>query len=905
MWEDSEHNMPLTQSLGWFTGHAPSHERGHERPLLPAPPRGAGHRLRLILRQLVRLCRDAYVTHASVMDVQQLEGLSLRMLFPLFLLAQGIALLAIGAPLEYVPVPDAPQGLMRLALFLSLAGGIGIWLVPLPRETLARQAQDGIGEGNAAQDRVQEKPGPVRAWLDRWRVRWPVLRWTMRALAMVVGGLWGWAFVILLARLGVHASTLVTVALLLTDAGIFLISVSCASILYLCLINGPLLWELITLHHQTHKPYYTACTLMVISNLLFVFLASTVLRVLLVGFQANRLFLHQRDRILALLLGGSEEGRRDWLWETDAKGRLQNVSAGLAHMLRASPGSLDGRKFVQVLQHEIRLREKPGQRLSRARRVSVPYSQMASLNHLQDCLERHVFFRNLVICVVVEGKPRYWALSGRPVFHDQVFQGYGGVGTDVTEAHQAQKVALFQARHDVLTGLANRAAFFEDMGAYMVHNAQWSENYALFCLDLDGFKAINDRYGHAAGDEALKIVASRLSGALGEKAQLYRIGGDEFIALVKEAEPDSAAPLAERLLETLASPVVLKDGVPCTLGLSIGIFLGDNSGPQTVEQVLACADLALYESKRIEGSCFSFYKPDMERGLQRDRQLIRDLTTALQEETLDIVYQPYFDLQSQGLLGFEALISWTHPEYGRLPTDEVIKLAEESGLIYEVGLYVLRHAMAFAQTWPETVALSLNVSALQLRTESHREEWVRALLAGGLPLERLQLEVTESIFMDLSPALYAKLDQLRARGVRIVLDDFGKGYSCLAYLNFFPFSKIKLDRLFVSEMLYNPRAAAIVKSTIGLAVDLGLAVTAEGVETVDQYDFLVRLGCTEAQGYYFSRPLRPEAARALMKKAETSDGYPFGTWSHGKPVERSWKSRFLSRKRRRNAKRVA
>lgn len=786
-----------------------------------------------VLSRVWQLVLDAYGPIPQAPSLQLLEFSALRHQFPLFALAQSVA--ALVDVFSLWPYTTERIGTEALS----------VWFVFMVMLILVIYL-------------------PSRRWIPEKR-SWNIstgMRFAVRLLSVTVGGFWGCTLAALLPGLGaVGQSIIIAAMLLLTDAAIFLISVGWAPLLYSVCLNGVLLWKLGEIYNKTGQAFYFTSILAVISNFIFVVLVSMVLRVLLVGYQVNRTYLQQRDRILDLLLGGMEETRSDWLWETDTEGKLRNVASGLARVLHQSPSHLTGQPFVNLLYCEDCEGCHDG--TSFGEESAIPHE--TALQRLRDCMERRIFFRDLVICVFVDGQKRFWSLSGRPVFRDQIFQGYGGVGTDVTKAHHAQKAALFQARHDVLTGLPNRAAFFEDMSLYLVRTELEEERFALFTLDLDGFKQINDRYGHIAGDEALKIVGARLAQVLGEQEELYRLGGDEFVVLEKGASVRSATNTARRLMGALDLPITLRDNIQCSLGVSIGIVMAEGR-EQSVEQLLNNADLALYECKRHEDSAYRFYQPGLAREVKRDRQMMRDLTLALENGQVDLVYQPFFDMQSQALLGFEALLSWKHPQYGRIPTEEIIQMAEEVSLMQILGLYVLRKALAFACTWPDGIMLSINISVSQLRSDSHRLDYLRVLDESPLPAHRLQLEVTETVAMEHSPAIYAKLGYLRDRGVSIALDDFGKGYSCLAYLQFFPFSKIKLDRLFVSDMLYNPRSTAIVKATIGLAVDLGVAVTAEGVETQEQYDFLARLGCTEVQGYYFSRPVSADTAMRMMKE---------------------------------------
>ncbi|WP_139064417.1 putative bifunctional diguanylate cyclase/phosphodiesterase [Gluconobacter morbifer] len=603
--------------------------------------------------------------------------------------------------------------------------------------------------------------------------------------------------------------------------------------------------------NQNHDLFYVYVGLELAIYLFFVLTLCLTVRLLFTAFLLNRQSLEQRNSIVSLLLRNADDEAGDWLWETTMDGRLQHVSATLASALGQSREQLEQSRLTDILSER-----------SSSHGLSI---DEAGLDRLRQCLDHRIFFRDVVIRGDLHGEQRFWSLSGRPIFRNRIFIGYKGVGTDVTRTHEAQESASFRARHDLLTSLPNRAAFLEDMERYLIEAEEKSEPFALLNLDLDGFKQINDRFGHHCGDQMLKKVAITLSHTLEAQQRLYRFGGDEFILLERGASMTEAARTADHLVNLLTqAPIRLSEGMVCPIGLSVGIVVSCG-GVERVSSLLEASDLALYEAKSLGGHTFRFYNPELLTVARRNRDLIRALPTALEKGQLDIVYQPFFNAQSQKLCGFEALIRWTHPEYGRVPAERIIQLAEEAGLIHRLGVYVMERACREAHGWGGDLVLSVNVSVGQLEAPAFLEDTFRILRETGLSPTRLQIEMTESIFMEPDAATFSLLHKLQTAGISIALDDFGKGFSSLGYLRFFPFSKIKLDSLFVRDMLREPRAASIVRAVIELAIDLGVAVTAEGVENREQLAYLRRLGCTEIQGYLLSRPLTPEATSHFLK----------------------------------------
>ncbi len=422
---------------------------------------------------------------------------------------------------------------------------------------------------------------------------------------------------------------------------------------------------------------------------------------------------------------------------------------------------------------------------------------------------------------------------------------------DVTDRHKAQARVAHMARHDSLTDLPNRTVFLEKMSEGLNQVAIAGGEMAVLCFDLDNFKTVNDRLGHAAGDRLLRWVAARLKENVGEHDTVARLGGDEFAVLQRGPQPQSAEGLAHRLVEIIGHPPPL-ESQSIHIGASIGIAIAPEHGLDA-DELMKCADLALYKAKAKGRGAFQLFEPEMEEEARNRHALEHDLRTALERSEFHLVYQPQVRLDSSELTGFEALLRWKHPSRGFVSPAEFIPLAEENGLIVPIGEWVLRTACATAVSWPD-VTVAVNLSPVQFRSRGLVAMVTSALAEAGLPPQRLELEVTETALLDDSEATIEILHQLRALGVRVSLDDFGVGYSSLSYLRKFPFDRIKIDRSFVGTLGESPESIAIVRTIASLGSVLGVETTAEGVETIEQLDFVRECGCTAVQGYYFGKP---------------------------------------------------
>ena len=434
---------------------------------------------------------------------------------------------------------------------------------------------------------------------------------------------------------------------------------------------------------------------------------------------------------------------------------------------------------------------------------------------------------------------------------------------DVTEKRNSEKQIAFLAHHDALTGLANRVQL-RDHIMTSLKNAERGERFSVLCLDLDNFKDINDTLGHSVGDALLCAVSMRLRGLVRDNDLVSRTGGDEFSIVQPGTEQPVAAAtdLATRIVEALSVPFDIGDH-QVVVGASIGIALAPDDG-NDADQLLKNADMALYRAKDDGRGGFHFFEPAMDAKAQARRFLELDLRKAINAGEFEVFYQPIVNLAENRVSGFEALLRWNHPTRGRVLPSEFIPLAEETGLIVAIGEWVIRQACAEAMTWPSDLRVAVNASPVQFRSKSLVPAVISALAASGLRPDRLELEITETVLMHNNDATLAMLHQLRSLGVRISMDDFGTGYSSLSYLRSFPFDKIKIDQTFVRDLVEKPDSIAIIRAVAGLGHSFGMTTTAEGVETQQQLDQMRAEGCTEVQGYFYSKPLPASDVAQLL-----------------------------------------
>ena len=556
--------------------------------------------------------------------------------------------------------------------------------------------------------------------------------------------------------------------------------------------------------------------------------------------------LGDRNEVVRLLLNEFEANGSDWLIEVDDEGRLTHVSPRLADVARRPRSELLGQPLLSLLGKEKR---------GEAR---------AAVRALTSTFEARRGFRDITVPVDVGGETRWWALSGTPKTNATGgFGGYRGVGRDVTEARRSHDRIAQLARFDPLTGLANRALFREALDDALARAVRTGKTCALLFIDLDRFKAVNDTLGHGAGDRLLRATAGRLRDAIGGGAVIARLGGDEFAVMLPDASARRADHVAKAIVATLASPFDL-DGHAASIGASVGYALGPVDGG-SVDRLLKSADLALYEVKSNGRGASCRFVPAIREKADERRALEADLAMALERGELSLAFQPVVKASDEHIVGFEALLRWTHPVLGKIPPDKFIPVAEATGLIIPIGNWVIETACAWAARWPDHIRVAVNLSPAQIDDPLLVDTVARALAVNDLDPDRLELEITESLFLNEKSATIGTLAALRGLGVSFALDDFGTGYSSLGYLQRAAFSRIKIDRSFVSRAVQpGSEAGAIIQAIVSLAHSLNMATTAEGTETREEFEFCRALGCEQIQGYLFGRPMPPEEATALV-----------------------------------------
>ncbi|KTF69751.1 putative bifunctional diguanylate cyclase/phosphodiesterase [Sphingomonas sp. HT-1] len=572
----------------------------------------------------------------------------------------------------------------------------------------------------------------------------------------------------------------------------------------------------------------------------------------LVLLRANQIALADRDETVSLLLREFEETGSDWLWEIDAQRRVARASPRFALSLGLDPKTINGIPFLQAL---------TGAQWESGRFAS-------ELHALSDKLRAREPFRDFPVPVQVSEEQRWWEISASPKFDERgVFLGFRGVASDVTEQRRANEKIHRMARFDALTGLPNRLHINETLAQAMAEADKWGALCAFMMIDLDRFKAVNDTLGHPVGDRLLQRVAERLKRLTGTNEMIGRLGGDEFAVVVRHvSDPEGVERLAQAIIDTVSRPYEV-DQHTLYIGASVGVAIGPRDG-RTAEMLVRSADLALYRSKDAGGGVFHAYEPQLHVAAEERRVLEIALRGAVEQGQTHLTYQPVVNASTGGLIGFEALLRWTHPEFGVVPPAKFVPLAEETRLISAIGEWVLRTACMEAARWDLPARIAVNVSSEQLHSPAFAAIVADALASSGLEPGRLELEVTESVFLREGTSAVATLERILALGVQLSLDDFGTGYSSLGYLAHTRFSSIKIDRGFVQSASRGTKEAiAIIRAVVALAESLGMATTAEGVETEDEHRMVRALGCSRAQGYHFGRPLPVQEARMLVSNS--------------------------------------
>ncbi|VIO69075.1 putative bifunctional diguanylate cyclase/phosphodiesterase [Bradyrhizobium ivorense] len=473
-------------------------------------------------------------------------------------------------------------------------------------------------------------------------------------------------------------------------------------------------------------------------------------------------------------------------------------------------------------------------------------------------------FVGTAICLGREGDYVYLLVAALVVVYGTVL--LRGVFVNAFEFRRriiAQHEAERTVRQDSLTHLPNRFAFNEALDGALKRLARSGEEFAVLLLDLDRFKEVNDRFGHPAGDEFLVQVAARLQRCTRASEHVARIGGDEFALIMSNlTRPEDALAIAERFVAAFTDPFLV-EGCEVTGATSVGIVLAPRDG-NTPHDLLKHVDAALYRAKKSGPGTICFFEASDDTSARERRALQRDLERAIEADELFLVYQPFLDIRQGRITGFEALLRWQHPVRGLIPPSVFIPIAEESGLIHQLGEWVVRRACAMLARWPDGIRIAVNFSAVQFQNVGILQTIVEALAEAKVAPDRLEIEITESMLISKYGAAPAILNSLLELGLTVALDDFGTGFSSLTYLRKLPFSRIKIDQSFIRDMLTQPDCAAIVKSVIGLAQELKIGVVAEGVETVDQLEYLRQTSCDEVQGYLIGRPMSASEIASML-----------------------------------------
>lgn len=534
-----------------------------------------------------------------------------------------------------------------------------------------------------------------------------------------------------------------------------------------------------------------------------------------------------------------------WYWATDRAGRLIYLSDKVARQLEQDGTSPLGRNLTDVL-------EVGGEFEGTERTLNFHLNARTS-------------FSNFEVRAAGSAQERLWSISGRPQLDEfGQFRGFVGHGSDLTAERRSDAEIKRLAMYDSLTGLANRARMRHSLDQMFVQLERVNTVMALFMLDLDRFKAVNDTLGHQTGDALLKIVAQRLERAAGEEALVGRLGGDEFqVILPKYRNQAQLKSLADTIISSLSQPYFIS-GTNISIGCSVGIAIAPEDGEDS-ETLIRNADLALYAAKAAGRGKHCFFQRDLLTQARTRKMLEDDLRLALDRDQLRLVYQPVVSTATRKVVGYEALLRWDHPERGPISPAEFIPICEESGLIDGIGEWVLRTACHEAARWPSGVRVAVNVSPIQFMKPALPAIVASALAHSGLAPERLELEITEGVFLNEDSSTVRMLASLKASGLRLVLDDFGTGYSSLAYLKKAPFDKIKIDQSFVRGAAHDPQNVAIIKAVVAIADTLKLETTAEGVETQDEIDLIRNLGCSHIQGYVYGRPIPGEEVMGQLE----------------------------------------
>ena len=571
--------------------------------------------------------------------------------------------------------------------------------------------------------------------------------------------------------------------------------------------------------------------------------------------------IEEQRSTISVLLKDFENNSSDWMWQTDRNGFIIDPSTRFCESVGVGPDVLKGKAF-----HEF---------------VSLPQDKNSSELTVMPLAKRLLLdgaFRDHILQVNTSLGPQWWNLTGKPIYdEDGQSQGFRGTAANVNDWKNAQDRLNNLARFDQVTGVSNRNHFTEVLtaackefnNAPVIHPDGMNEEFALIFIDLDKLKLINDSLGHATGDALLREVSSRLQSLLHKYDTVSRFGGDKFAVLHRSGVNfESSKSLAKDILFQLERPFLLQGHTVSITG-SIGVAFS-RARPVGAEELMRNADIALFKAKEQGGGAFEVFQLGMDAVLQQRRELEMDLRNALRGGEFELHYQPLASVETEIVSTYEALIRWNHPRRGQLLPDEFIPLAEETGLINDIGDWVLEQACSDAKTWSTPHRVAVNVSARQILAQRLLMQVMETLEKTKLPAERLELEVTESVLIE-NPERTRKLFvELRKLGVGISLDDFGTGYSSLSYLVRFPFDKVKIDKTFIQAAEQSEEDLAIIRSILGLAGNLGIRTTAEGIEKKSQLEIVRQEGCDEMQGFLIEKPRPMSEIEALTGAKATN-----------------------------------
>jgi len=566
--------------------------------------------------------------------------------------------------------------------------------------------------------------------------------------------------------------------------------------------------------------------------------------------EKRRIANEARDRVAARaedILRSFEETGQGWFWETDRRGLINYISPSAAVVLGKTVNMLHGQPLYTIVDGDAGAAEAE-------RTLGFHMSARSAFHEIE------------VRANTGDEDERWWSLTGRPVYDSfQNFCGFRGHGTDLTEKRRSEQQVTRLARYDSLTGLANRVQMSEALEQILSAPREVDRACTVLMLDLDRFKQVNDTLGHPAGDALLRQVAQRLERALDGIGRCGRLGGDEFQVIIPGmGDREKLAYIAKEIINALSQPYSI-DGQSVVIGASVGVALAPDDGTSS-EELIRNVDLAPYAAKDAGRGVHRFYAEDLHSAAEERAELEQDLREAISRGDLELYYQPVVYAATEKIVGFEALMRWKHPKRGWISPDKFIAIAEDAGLIDRLGQWALRTACADLATLPESIRFAVNVSPLQFSNPELPTIVANAISHAGVHPSRLELEITESVFLNDSQGTDAMFNALKRVGVRLALDDFGTGYSSLGYLKKAPFDKIKIDQSFVRGATEDgSRNGAIISSITSLAEALNMDTTAEGVETLDELELIRLLGCSHVQGYIYYKPLAIKEATELVQ----------------------------------------